>query len=988
MERHRSKQDIKMARKKRTDEEAAAGAVAPPCTGQQSQGNVSKSGDAAQGSNTKSGLAHGPGRQNKKGGESASRPGSATSSPATLDDDIVNGSASSPNAGSSAPNDIFKEQAAAAVGAIRSAAASEGLGTPERREIDTTGMSASRKKNLKKKLRRQELKQQEAELNNAMQVGAGAASLASRLNQFTLKWSKRVEELEASSKSVASGGSAKHIYEAVAQLQKEIQEVQDEEVDRAKKPINKRASVQQVQDKIREAELTIQKQQKELQKIIVQESKSRPGNDDAKSNQEWAAQSQLEESLRYLAHLKEQLVLTQQQSDLRAFQQQAAEIKASLEQIVKQVQKAGQQASTAADARRVQQKEGMWRKRLQEVGAIPPAGGAVSLITVPVLLPSEAGVILLTPQGQPSLMLRKVERKFNVLVEKKGINDKGITFSIIAYTQDACDNCASFLNETNFPQVPIGFATSPNCISLEGQKVGAFIGSGGANLRKLEAEHDVLLWLEDKWITVLGHEGAVKKAIPQIKEARSPPPSGDSAMPQCRCEFKAEIVRAIAQGSAGTRAKVQEVESSTGVTIMARPPRRGDTSKTATVSVRGSDAEACKKACAELENAFKSFGFKVIDCDRLKAGRLLRGAAVDFSQVQSHELISLLRCDEGVLIVAPAEALGAAVEAVNGAMHRLNRATETLEIKATQLRILDRNRRSEIETLSGATCRAPVHDGEKATLTFTGHPDAVQKALEMAQQILEEQKEEELELSIAAALLFLVDKAHRALEEQQSIRIRVDVPRERLIVRGASGDLDAVTEAIKKVEEEVVSSGRVAVKLDVPREAVPVILGRQGANVRRLQSDCNLDNIVIDGRPQAVYMLGSQAAIDQAMTMVQEIVSNSGGARQQNGDDRRPRLAGARPGGRGGRTEVGGRPGGVPSKGRGGGRVATPAKPYDANVDDENAFPSLGVCMARPGGRWQKKSPALQSASDDVAKASNGEHGDAEYAEAGVDSAN
>lgn len=545
MERHRSKQDITMARKKRTDEEAAAGAAASACTGQQSAENAPKSGDATQSNNTKSGVAHGQGRQKKKGGEDASRPGGAASSPATLDDDVINGSASSPKTGSSAPKDIFKEQAAAAVGAIRSAAAAEGLGMPERREIDTTGMSASQKKNLKKKLRKQELKQQEEELNNAMQVGAGAASLASRLNLIIQKWGKRVEELEASSKTVATGGSAKHIYESVGQLQKEMQEVQDEEINRAKKPINKRASVQQVQEKIREAELTIQKQQKELQKIILQAGKSGSGNPDAKSNEEWAAQSQLEESLRYLAHLKEQLVLTQQQSDLRTFQQQAAEIKASLEQLVKQVQKAAQQAGNAAEARRVQQKEGLWRKRLQEVGAVPPAGGAVSLTSVSVLLPSEAGFILLSPQGQPSLMLRKVERKFNVLVEKRGTNDKGITFSIIAYTQGACHNCASFLNETHFPQVPIGFATSPNCISLEGQNIGAFIGSGGSNLRKLEAEHDVLLWLEDKWITILGHEATVKKAIPQIKVSYDMYWQG-SHSGNCRTAFHGSAVRAWA----------------------------------------------------------------------------------------------------------------------------------------------------------------------------------------------------------------------------------------------------------------------------------------------------------------------------------------------------------------------------------------------------------------------------------------------------------
>lgn len=355
---------------------------------------------------------------------------------------------------------------------------------------------------------------------------------------------------------------------------------------------------------------------------------------------------------------------------------------------------------------------------------------------------------------------------------------------------------------------------------------------------------------------------------------------------------------------------------------------------------------------------------------------------------RGHELISLLRCDDGILVVSPSGVLAAVVEIVNETLHQLTRATETMEIEAKQLRILGRNKRSEIETLTGAACRAPVYEGEKVTLTFTGHPDAVQKALEMARQILEDQKEEELEISMAGALFFLVDKTRRALEEEHGIRIRVEVPRGRVIVRGTVGGYGAVSEAVKKVEEDVASSGKIAVKLEVPREAVPIILGRQGANVRRLQSDCNLDNIVIDDRTQAVYLLGSQEALDQAIGMIRETVSNSSGMRQQNGTDgapdRRPRTAGGRGGGRGGRAEMGGRGGGAASRGRGGSRGAAPAKPYSANVNDETAFPSLGTCTARPGGRWQKKSPAVGSASD-VPKADNDEHGDAEYVEAGGD---
>ncbi|KAL8274322.1 hypothetical protein Esti_001776 [Eimeria stiedai] len=998
-----------MARKKRSDEAAAAAAgnAASGSGLQRASGPQGKGVEAAEGSASQGGGG-GPqpsGRQKNKGGGSSGGAAAPKSAPVETTgggppSEAQGGgaraglAASSPQAEKRGPSgDRWNEEKAGGGGGASGGEAggsSEGRSSPERTAVNMAGLSSSQKKNLKRKLRKQEQKQQEAALHSALQVGAGAASLASRLSQHTQKWGRRLAEIESSSK----GGSVKHVLEAADQLKKEMQEAVDEEVGRAKNPINKRASVQQVQEKIRNVELTIQKQQKELQRSMAQDSKA-DGGGGGKSPDQWTLQSQVEESRRYLGHLKEQLLLTQQQSDLRAFQQQASEIKASLDAVVKQAQKAAQQqaSSGGGDARRFQQKEEAWRKRLQELGAAAPAGGGspASFVTHSLVLPSEASVVLLTPQGQPSMMLRKVERKFSVLVEKRGTNERGVSLTVVAYTQDACDKCASFLSACNFPQVPLGFETAPNCVSLQGQNIGAFIGTSGSNLRKLEAELDVLLWLEDKWITVLGHEEAVKNAVPHLKEARSPPSGGEASATQHRVELKAEAVRAMTQGSAATRAHLLDLEKKLGVTVVARAPRRGAPTKTATVSVRGSDPEACKRACAQLEETFEAFDAQAVECDRAKASRILRGEVVDFSKIPNNELISLLRCDEGVLVVCQGASLPAAVEAVEAAMQQLSRVSETLEVKATQLRILDRAKRSEIEGLSGATCRPPAHEGEKAFLTFTGHPDAVQKAIQMAQQILEEQKEEEVELSTAAAMLFLVEKAHRALEEEHNIRIRVDVPRERLMVWGAGGR-EAVAEAVRKIEEEVVNGGKVAVKVDVPREAVPLILGRQGANLRRIQSDCNLDNMVIDGRPQAVFLLGSQEAVDQASAMVQETVaasSSGGGPRQMNGleggmGERRPRggAAAARLGRGGGRSSEGGPRGGATvgagGRGRGGARggAATTAnsKPYEENVNDENAFPSLGVCMTRPGGRWQKRSPAApEQTSDVVACAASGE---------------
>ncbi|KAL8446919.1 hypothetical protein Emag_004525 [Eimeria magna] len=528
-----------MARKKRSDDAAAAAAgnAASESGLQRSSGPHGKVVEAAEGSAPQGGGG-GPqssGRQKNKGGGSgggaAPGKGGGTGGGGSFGGQgggaPVGLVASSPQAEKRGPSgDPWMEEKAGGVGGASGGEAggsSEGQSSPERSAVNMAGLSSSQKKNLKRKLRKQEQKQQEAALHSALQIGAGAASLASRLSQYTQKWGRRLVEIESSSK----GGSVKHVMEAADQLKKEMQETIDEEVSRAKRPINKRASVQQVQEKIRDVELTIQKQQKELQRAMAQDSKADAGGS-GKSPDQWTLQSQVEESRRYLGHLKEQLLLTQQQSDLRAFQQQASEIKASLEAVVKQAQKAAQQqASTGGgDTRRFQQREETWRKRLQELGATAQGGASpAAFVTHALQLPSEASVVLLTPQGQPSMMLRKVERRFSVLVEKRGSSERGVSLNIVAYTQEACENCASFLSACNFPQVPLGFETAFNCVSLEGQNIGAFIGASGSNLRKLEAELDVLLWLEDNWITVLGHEAAVRKAVPHLKSSASLIPS-------------------------------------------------------------------------------------------------------------------------------------------------------------------------------------------------------------------------------------------------------------------------------------------------------------------------------------------------------------------------------------------------------------------------------------------------------------------------------
>lgn len=353
--------------------------------------------------------------------------------------------------------------------------------------------------------------------------------------------------------------------------------------------------------------------------------------------------------------------------------------------------------------------------------------------------------------------------------------------------------------------------------------------------------------------------------------------------------------------------------------------------------------------------------------------------SVSVCSAQEKELSSLLRQGSGVLLVAPKDFFEAAKNAVTEALSASARHQASLRVSAADLRVLTRARRAEVEVASGAQCRAPQIEGDAAVLTFSGSAEQVAKAVELAEQILAQQQQTHLAVSLPVALFLLADRATkvRALEQDLDLRLRVEPQALRVQIRGggsASEDSRAkLCEALEEVEREVESLALKAAKLPFAREELPAVIGREGSSIRRIQADGGAAHVAVDDATPALLVLGTEAALTATAEALKECLEN-GGSRVQNGLESGSGAA-AR-GSRGGRGAGRGRAGVQSFRGRGGavgtrgGACHKPqtSQPYDASAQDEDAFPSLESAGGAAAAPLQQQ-PHSKAAADSLAPA-------------------
>lgn len=457
----------------------------------------------------------------------------------------VNGadSTASPTTGKEQNNGFIGEVPQKAVASPVAATLAAAAAVTARPQVDTSNMSASQKKNLKKKMRKQEQRQQEAAMMAAVRVD-GVVNSASHYAEQESGFRRRLEAIKRSAPQPrqegggrGGGGVVKKMIHELETLIHDCDAAVERETSALQKPVSKRLTVAQLQQQVRDVEMQVQKQQKELQKLANQSPQHQ------EKGGEWPTQSALEESLRYLAHLREQLMLTQQQSDLRGFQERVGTLKSECEAFLKSLSSSGSGRGGGGGAAAVPSgspRESQWRRRLGELTSGGRGGGGSRrggnkgannagdethgdqteslppLITQQISLGADA-MSLLFPGGQNPLLVRKVERGSGAIIDRQsGGAGRAGTVMIVGLQNPSVEQCAAVLTSLDEGMQPD--KKEKYRISVSGRSVGSVIGSGGSNLRKIEEECDVIVWAEGTEMIVMGASPSnIAKGLQQLK---------------------------------------------------------------------------------------------------------------------------------------------------------------------------------------------------------------------------------------------------------------------------------------------------------------------------------------------------------------------------------------------------------------------------------------------------------------------------------------
>ncbi|CBZ55535.1 putative KH domain-containing protein [Neospora caninum Liverpool] len=844
-----------------------------------------------------------------------------------------------------------------------------------RQQVDTSNMSASQKKNLKKKIRKQEQRQQEAAVLAAVrpETAKAATGMAGHYAEQETTIRRRLEGLKRAVSQFQSGGrgaagpNAKKLGQDFDSLLREIDATLERETAALQKPLSKRSTVQQLQQQIRDVEAQVQKQQRELQR---QANQGQPGDGPSAGE----LRGCLEESLRYVVHLREQLILTQQQNELRVFRDRLTALKTEGESLLKALHAGGNSpgergrgagspsngTSGASGA-----KEAQWRRRLGDLARGPSADRQKreqkpeENATLPPLVvqhvnlgPDAMG--LLFPGGQNPVLVRKLERSCGLIVDRHsgGAGRAGVV-SVVGLQAPAVERCVAMLASLDEGMQPE--KREKHRVVVEGRTIGSVIGAGGANLRRVEEENDVVVWAEGNEMIVMGATPAkIADGVRQLKEVVASPAASASGAGSpggaTSLTFPAPIARALAGPS--FRAVLREVESELHCAI--RAPKGG---AEGVILVQNASPENAAAVAKRLKDEASKLVVKTISADGEKVLKLLKGNAPGFiASSREKDHVTYLRGENELTVVGPSAVIDEAVTAAEEGLLLLDRVTGQVTIPRNLSRVVTRAKRGHIEKATGVLFRPPRNPATgDLVLSFMGTKEQVEAAREMLNTVLKEEGFSEampVGKEMTAALLADRGQGVRDLEEQFGVTVSIERREHRLVVRGNEAAVQACLAALRERQDREFADEKddsVVERVAVPKEQVAAIIGRHGARVRKIQTQSGVESIRMDGSEGVAVIRGSAEAVAKAVKLIEEALKEGTGAAQSGSDNEDQRTEDVEGGARGNRRGQ-----------RGGPVKRAPQKPLNVDASDETAFPSLDAAAlnegrSRPGaGRWKR----------------------------------
>ncbi|KAJ1608484.1 KH domain-containing protein [Cryptosporidium canis] len=578
-------------------------------------------------------------------------------------------------------------------------------------------------------------------------------------------------------------------------------------------------------------------------------------------------------------HLEELLVVASLYENYRNFQNQCNELRGRIERKLS----INKELSQAAMESNKQKKLVNRVKGLKQDSSIEES----SIETRVFELPNNKGNLLEVLFGSSIKMAKNLEKKFGALVEKS----TGSSVQITGLAEDI-EGCWESIRQLDF--------SSQETISLDPRVIKKLYSmTGNINLKSLQDELSVIINRMENSLTILGSPESTKTVLELINK------NSDISNNSISIPVSLIIAKAL-QFNFLPNVRSIEKETETSVRIQFGSKSREATSL-ADISDSQPDSkilifgkpDKCEIAKNKLTTLIKSLEVEGIQADSKAVRRLFsppgkdssedtntrisRSILDEFSKLRDSNKMGIVRIGSSVVLVGPPSEIKQAKPVLLSLLERAQYTPLTKTIHKDQLRVLNHARRERIEKEASVELSTQKRqEGRTVIIEIFGSEPAKAKAELLINDILT--REAHLEIieldDCAYDKLYGSQRSH--LRKLTSFLPNVQViqtekKKNAISLLGAKDEVMKLVEKFLEFNQQAIESFSNKTKeiIEIPDGKMGLIIGTKGSMLNEIRSKANCESINVPKNSSHVVLQGTEEQCTIARNLISEILSNS-----------------------------------------------------------------------------------------------------------------
>ncbi|KAF7459019.1 putative PRE-binding protein [Cryptosporidium felis] len=577
-------------------------------------------------------------------------------------------------------------------------------------------------------------------------------------------------------------------------------------------------------------------------------------------------------------HLQELLVTASLYENYRNFLSQCNELRNKVERILARNKELSQ---TAIDNNK--QKKLVSRvKSLKQNNAIDES----SIETRTFELPNNRGNLVDVLFGSGVKMARNLEKKFGALVEKSA----GTSVQITGLVKDI-EKCWDEIRSLDF--------SSQEILNLDPRVIKKLYSvSGNINLKSIQEELSVIINRTENTLTILGSPESTKSVV-ELINSNSDISNNTVSISVSLIVAKAlqfnflPTVRSI-EKETGTSVRIQFGVKSREVTSLAEISESHPDSK---ILIFGKP-DNCEAARKKLSSLIQNFEVESIQADNKAVRRLFsppgkdsteetgtrisRSILDEFSRLRDSNKMGIVRIGSSVMLVGPASEIKQAKPILLNLLERAQYTSISKAIHKDQLRILNHTRRERIEKEASVEISTQKRqDGRTVVIEILGSEQAKVKAESMMDEILaNEAYLEVLEVDPRTyEKLYGTQRSHlrKLTSNFPNLQVISADKKNSITLLGAKEEVLRLKEKFMEFNRRTLESSSSETKeiIEIPNGKMGLIIGTKGSVLNEIRTKANCESINVPKNSSHVVLQGTEEQCTIARNLISEILSNS-----------------------------------------------------------------------------------------------------------------